>query len=355
MELLLSKLSTFGNSLPGDITQGLIWGVMAIGVFITYKILDFADLTVDGTLGLGGVTAVVLITNGVPMPVAMLIAFLAGCCAGLVTALLNTMLGIPGILAGILTQLALYSVYLDINGKANAPISVDNFPLIISSRYVTNGNEAIDIIRTVATGLLFVAVIIAALYWFFGTEYGMAIRATGSNKSMAKAEGINTKTTTIVALVLSNGLVGLSGALLSQYQGFADVNMGRGAIVIGLAAVVIGTVLGEVIMRKRFNFVAKLSFTAIGAIVYFVVLRIVLTCGLSQANTKLFSAIIVMLFLAVPYLQRQAKTSFARAGKRSLSEQYSPGAQAVKAVANESEHFANTVKHSLGGADDDKK
>ncbi|HBJ25959.1 MAG TPA: ABC transporter permease, partial [Ruminococcaceae bacterium] len=233
MDLFLTKLSTFGNSLPGDVTQGLIWGIMAIGVFITYKILDFADLTVDGTLGLGGVTAVVLITNGVPVPVAMLIAFLAGCAAGLVTALLNTMLGIPGILAGILTQLALYSIYLDINGKANAPISVDKFPLVISSRYVTAGNAPIDIIRTVGTGLLFVVLIIAALYWFFGTEYGMSIRATGCNSAMSKAEGINTKRTTIIALVLSNGFVGLSGALLAQYQGFADVNMGRGAIVIG--------------------------------------------------------------------------------------------------------------------------
>ena len=192
MDIFLAKLSTFGNALPGDITQGLIWGIMAIGVFITYKILDFADLTVDGTLGLGGVVAVVLISNGVPVPVAMLIAFLAGCAAGLCTALLNTMLGIPGILAGILTQLALYSVYLDINGKANAPVSVDKFPLVISSRYVTAGNEVVDIIRTVGTALLFVVLIIAAPYWFFGTEYGMAIRATGCNSAMSKAEGINT-------------------------------------------------------------------------------------------------------------------------------------------------------------------
>ena len=317
MDLFLSKLSTFGNSLPGDITQGLIWGIMAIGVFITYKILDFADLTVDGSLGLGGVTAVVLITNGVPVPVAMLIAFLAGCAAGLVTALLNTMLGIPGILAGILTQLALYSVYLDINGKANAPVSVDKYPLVISSRYVTAGNQAIDIIRTVGTALLFVVVIIAALYWFFGTEYGMSIRATGCNSAMSKAEGINTKRTTIVALVLSNGFVGLSGALLAQYQGFADVNMGRGAIVIGLAAVIIGMVLGDVILRKHFNFVGKLAFTAIGAIVYFVVLRIVMLIGLSTDNTKLFSAVIVAVFLAVPYLQKQSRASFAKAGKRS--------------------------------------
>lgn len=348
MDLILSKLSTFGNSLPGDITQGLIWGIMAIGVFITYKILDFADLTVDGSLGLGGVTAVVLITNGVPVPVAMLIAFLAGCAAGLVTALLNTMLGIPGILAGILTQLALYSVYLDINGKANAPVSVDKYPLVISSRYVTAGNEVIDILRTVGTALLFVVLIIAALYWFFGTEYGMSIRATGCNSAMSKAEGINTKRTTIVALVLSNGFVGLAGALLAQYQGFADVNMGRGAIVIGLAAVIIGMVLGDVILRKHFNFVGKLAFTAIGAIVYFVVLRIVMLIGLSTDNTKLFSAVIVALFLAVPYIQKTSKTSFKRAGKRSAVAMSS-------AAASEGAGSQSALKNSISGPDHNDK
>ena len=316
MDFLLSKLAAFGNSLPGDITQGLIWGIMAIGVFITYKILDFADLTVDGTLGFGGVVAVVLISNGVPVPIAMIAAFLAGCLAGLCTALLNTMLGIPGILAGILTQLALYSVYLDINGKANAPISVDKFPLVISSRYVTKGNSAADIIWTVCTALLFVACLVAALYWFFGTQYGMAIRSTGCNTAMAKAQGINTKQTTIVTLVISNGCVGLSGALLAQYQGFADVNMGRGAIVIGLAAVIIGMVFGEAILKHRFNFVAKLSFTVVGAIIYYIVLRIVLLAGLSTDNTKLFSALIVAIFLAVPYLRVSMKTSFRRAAKK---------------------------------------
>lgn len=348
MDLILSKLSTFGNSLPGDITQGLIWGIMAIGVFITYKILDFADLTVDGSLGLGGVTAVVLITNGVPVPVAMLIAFLAGCAAGLVTALLNTMLGIPGILAGILTQLALYSVYLDINGKANAPVSVDKYPLVISSRYVTAGNQVIDILRTVGTALLFVVLIIAALYWFFGTEYGMSIRATGCNSAMSKAEGINTKRTTIIALVLSNGFVGLAGALLAQYQGFADVNMGRGAIVIGLAAVIIGMVLGDVILRKHFNFVGKLAFTAIGAIVYFVVLRIVMLIGLSTDNTKLFSAVIVALFLAVPYIQKTSKTSFKRAGKRSAVAMSS-------AAASEGAGSQSALKNSISGPDHNDK
>lgn len=317
MDLLLNKLTTFGNALPGDITQGLIWGILAVGVFITYKILDFADLTVDGSLSLGGVTAVVLITNGVPVPLAIFIAFLAGCCAGLVTAVFNTVLGIPGILAGILTQLALYSIYLDINGKANAPVSVDKYPLVISSRYVTAGNSVNDIIRTVAVALAFVVVIIALLYWFFGTEYGMAIRATGCNSALSKAEGINTKAATIVTLVLSNGLVGLSGAILAQYQGFADVNMGRGAIVIGLAAVIIGMVLGEVIFKKRFNFIAKLSFTVLGAVIYFIVLRIVMLIGLSTDNTKLFSALIVAVFLAVPYLKSQSAASFGKAGRKS--------------------------------------
>lgn len=340
MGLIIAKLTTFGNSLPGDITQGLIWGIMAIGVFITYKILDFADLTVDGTLGLGGVVCVVLITNGVPVPIAMLIAFAAGCLAGLCTAMLNTMLGIPGILSGILTQLALYSIYLDINGKANAPVSVDKYPLVISSRYVTAGNEAIDIVRTVITALLFVVAIIAVLYWFFGTEYGMSIRATGCNPAMSKAQSIDTKRTTIIALVLSNGFVGLSGALLAQYQGFADVNMGRGAIVIGLAAVIIGAVLGELILRKHFNFVGKLAFTAIGAIVYFVVLRIVMLVGLSTDNTKLFSALIVALFLAVPYLQKSAKTSFSKAGKRSQNA-------FAQAVTAEGEHLGSALENSV--------
>ena len=347
MDIFLAKLSRFGNALPGDITQGLIWGIMAIGVFITYKILDFADLTVDGTLGLGGVVAVVLISSGVPVPVAMLIAFLAGCAAGLCSALLYSMLGIPGILAGILTQLALYSVYLDINGKANAPVSVDKFPLVISSRYVTAGTEVVDILRTVGTARLFVVLIIAALYWFFGTEYGMAIRATGGNSSMSKAEGINTKRTTIIALVLSNGMVGLAGALLAQYQGFADVNMGRGAIVIGLAAVIIGMVLGEVILRKHFNFIGKLAFTALGAIIYFVVLRIVLLLGLSTDNTKMFSALIVAIFLAVPNLQKTSKTSFRRAAKRSAGA-------AASAAAAESEHFGQVMQNSVTGKKEDK-
>lgn len=313
----MSALTTFVNALPGNISQGLIWGILAIGVYITFKILDFADLTVDGSIGTGGAVAVMLITNGCPVWIALLLAFVAGCLAGLVTGLLNTLLGIPGILAGILTQLALYSVNLDIMGQSNRPVSVDKYPLIVSSRFIAlKDNTPLTVVLAVIKIVVIVAVIIAALYWFFGTEYGFTIRATGCNSNMARAQGISTKKSTVIALVLSNGLVGLSGGLLAQYQGFADVNMGRGAIVIGLAAVIIGEVLGTLIFRKRFNFVAKLSFAAVGAIIYFLVLQIVMLLGLSSANNKLFSAIVVVIFLAVPYLRNSAKNSFRRSAKK---------------------------------------
>ena len=310
MSFFLSLL----NAMPGAITQGMLWGIMAIGVYITYRILDVADLTVDGSLATGGAVCVMLMRAGWNPWAALLCAFLAGVLAGLCTGLLHTRCGIPAILAGILTQLALYSVNLRImTGKANQPIGVDKYDLLVSQRYVRD----LALNNPIPLVILFLAVLIGLLYWFFGTEYGMAIRATGCNSNLSKAEGINTKRTTIVTLVISNGLVGLSGALLAQYQGFADVNMGRGAIVIGLASVIIGMVLGEVILRKHFNFIAKLSFTSLGAIIYFVVLRIVMLIGLSTDNTKLFSAVIVAVFLAVPYLQKQSRASFAKAGKRS--------------------------------------
>lgn len=302
------NIMTLVNALPGSVAQGLIWGILAIGVYITFKILDFADLTVDGSLGTGGAVAVVLIVHGVPVPIAIICAFLAGCLAGLVTGLLNTLLGIPGILAGILTQLALYSINLDIMGQANTAINVDKYPLFMSLRFIP---------ETILKGLIVVALLIAILYWFFGTEYGFTIRATGCNSNMARAQGINTKKSTVIALILSNGLVGLAGGLLAQYQGNADVNMGRGAIVIGLAAVIIGEVFAELILGKRLNFVGRLSFTAIGAIVYFIVIQIVLWLGLSTQNTKLFSAIVVAVFLAVPYIKNASKNSFRTAGKHS--------------------------------------
>lgn len=305
----MKPISALFMALPGSVAQGLIWGILAIGVYITYKILDFADLTVDGTLGTGGAVAVVLIINGCPVPLALVCAFIAGCVAGLVTGMLNTALGIPAILAGILTQLALYSINLDIMGQANTAINVDKYPLVVSLRFIP---------ETIAKGVLFIAAIIAILYWFFGTEYGFTIRATGCNSNMARAQGINTKKSTVIALILSNGLVGLAGGLLAQYQGNSDVNMGRGAIVIGLAAVIIGEVLGEVILGKHLNFIGRLAFTAVGAIIYYIVIQIVLWLGLSTQNTKLFSAIVVAVFLAVPYLRKNAKNSFKSAAKKGV-------------------------------------
>ena len=345
---------TFINALPGNISQGLIWAIMAIGVYITYKILDFPDLSVDGSIGTGGVVAIVLITSGVPVWLALLCAMAAGCLAGLVTGLLNTLLGIPGILAGILTQIALYSVNLAIlGGAANKSINVDNFPLWFSSRRIAVqmgfGTWALEVGKC----LLAVALIIAALYWFFGTEYGFTIRATGCNSNMARAQSINTKKSTLIALVLSNGLVGLAGGILAQYQGFADVNMGRGAIVLGLAAVIIGDVLGSAIMGKRFNFVARLSFTALGAIIYYVVLQIVMLMGLDTTYNKLFSAVVVALFLAVPYIKKATKTSYKRAAKNAERLLLAEGAETDGAGAEGTETSVETEKGAGDDADTD--
>lgn len=312
----MKPISTLLAAFPGSAAQGLIWGILAIGVYITYKILDFADLSVDGSIGTGGAVAVVLILNGCPVPLALAAAFGAGCIAGLVTGLLHTTLGIPAILSGILTQLALYSINLDIMGQSNTAINVDKYPLIVSLRYIP---------VTLLRSAVFIAAITAVLYWFFGTEQGFTIRATGCNKSMARAQGINTNKATVIALVLSNGLVGLSGGLLAQYQGNADVNMGRGAIVIGLAAVIIGEVLGDLFFGKHMNFVIRLVFTAIGAVIYYMVIQIVLWLGLSSQNTKLFSAIVVSIFLAVPYLRAKSRNSFKKAGKAAMKGAESNG------------------------------
>ena len=247
------------NALPGVAAQGLIWGIMAIGVYITYKILDVADLTVDGTMCTGGAVYIMLTMAGLPWPAALLGAFLAGLLAGLATGLFHTLCGIPAILAGILTQLALYSVNLRIMGQANRPINSIQYDVLLSSRDV----RALSIQNPIFIGAIFVVVIIAVLYWFFGTELGSSLRATGANQNMARAQGINTNVSKVLGLMLSNGLVALSSALLAQYQGFADVNMGRGAIVIGLAAVIIG----EVLFSKVFhNFGLKLLAVAIGAV-----------------------------------------------------------------------------------------
>ena len=288
------------KSMPGAVGQGMIWGIMAIGVYITYRILDVADLTVDGSLATGGAVCVLLTLNGASVWVALLVAVLAGVLAGFVTGAFHTFCGIPPILAGILTQLALYSVNLRIMGwgtgagKANLPISVDKYDLIISSRYVRD----VGVQNPILALVIFCVVIIGVLYWFFGTEIGCSLRATGSNHNMARAQGINTNVTKVLGLMISNGLVALAGALLSQYQGFSDINMGRGAIVIGLAAVIIG----EVIFDKVFhNFALKLLASIIGAIIYYIVIQFVLRLGLSTDDLKLLTAFVVAVFLAVPY------------------------------------------------------
>lgn len=296
------------RALPASVAQGMLWGIMAIGVYITFKILDFADLTVDGSLALGGAVAVMLIRGGMPPALAICIATLTGLVAGFVTGILNTVLGIPDILAGILTQLALYSVNLNIMGKSNQAVSVDKYELIVSLRYITH---------TMIVSIIFLAVIVAVLYWFFGTERGFTIRATGCNQAMARAQGINTNVAKVIALALSNALVGLSGGLIAQYQGSADVNMGRGAIVIGLAAVIIGEVIGDAILRKHMNFALRLIFAAVGAVIYYIVISFVLWLGLPSEDLKLFSAIVVAIFLAVPYLKGKYNASFAKAAKNS--------------------------------------
>ena len=283
------------NALPGAVSQGLVWGIMALGVYVTYRILDVADLTVDGSLATGGAVCVMLIRAGVNPWVALLAALVVGGLAGLVTALLHTKCGIPAILAGILTQLALYSVNLRIlTGKANQPVSVDKYPLLVSQRYV----RELSLRNPILLIVVIIAFIIMVLYWFFGTEKGCSIRATGANKSMARANGINPDNYIILGLIISNALVALSGALIAQYQGSVDVNMGRGAIVIGLAAVIIG----EVVFKKiRVNFAGRLTFVTLGAVIYYIVIQITLLLGLNTNDLKLITAVIVGLFLALPY------------------------------------------------------
>ena len=297
----MNFLSALLNSMPGAVAQGLIWGLMAIGVYITFRILDVADLTVDGSIATGGAVAVMLIRGGCDPVVALLAAFAAGMLAGFVTGMFHTRCGIPAILSGILTQLALYSINLRImDSKANQAVGVDKYRLIVSQRYVREFSNIKDILLKNPLPLLLVltAVIIAVLYWFFGTEKGSALRATGSNPNMARAQGINTNSNIVLGLMLSNGLVALSGALLAQFQGASDVNMGRGAIVIGLAAVIIG----EVVFGKLFrNFALKLLAVSIGAVLYYIVLQIVLQLGLNTNDLKLITALIVALFLSVPY------------------------------------------------------
>ncbi len=301
------SVPTLIGALPGNIAQGVIWGIMALGVYLTFRVLNFADLTVDGSFATGGAVTVMLVINGWSVPTALLVAFIAGLAAGFVTGFLHTVLGIPDILAGILSQIALYSINLNIMGMANQALSVDKYNLLVSLR---------DVQKSILVSVIFAFIIICILYWYFGTEQGSALRATGCNPNMAKAQGINVDFMKILALSLSNGLVALAGGLIAQYQGFADINMGRGSIVIGLAAVIIGEVLGEALLAKHLNFMGRLIFVVIGGIIYYIVVGIVLWLKMPTNDLKLFTAIIVAIFLAVPYLRAKSKNSFAKAAKK---------------------------------------
>ena len=293
MQPLLDFFGTLWTALPRTVAQGLVWGVMAIGLYITYKILDVADLTVDGSICTGAATCAILITNGVNVYLALLLAFIAGCLAGLVTGLFHTFLGIPPILSGILTQLMLWSINIKImGGRANLAIS-RNIKVILTQ--MTPGSAIIAI-------LIVVAVIIGILYWFFGTALGAGIRATGNNLNMSRAQGINTDLSKVIGLMISNGIVAISGALLAQFQGFADINMGRGAIVIGLAAIIIGE---AIFSRIGQNFALRLTGVAVGGIIYYIVYQIVSLIGLDTDYLKMLSALIVAIFLGVPYLKRK--------------------------------------------------
>ena len=283
------------NALPGAVSQGVIWGIMAIGVYITYRILDVADLTVDGSIATGGAVAAMLIIGGCNVWVALAAAFVAGMLAGFVTGVFHTFMGIPAILSGILTQLALYSINLRIMGnKANVALSVNKYNLLVSSRNA----RTLSLENPLLVLAIFTVALIAVLYWFFGTERGCSLRATGANANMARAQGINTNFDKVIGLMLSNGIVALAGGLLTQYQGFSDVGMGRGAIVIGLAAVIIG----EVVFSKVFhNFGLKLLAVSLGAIIYYIVIQVVLWLGLNTNDLKLLTALVVAIFLATPY------------------------------------------------------
>ena len=297
------------NALPGAVAQGLVWGIMAIGVYITFRILDFADLTVDGSLCIGGAVCIMMMLNGQNVWVAMFAALLAGMVAGCVTGLLHTFMGIPAILSGILTQLGLYSINLKIMGKANQAINVDKYSLLVSLRFIRNVPLFKNTILLVS---LIIVVLIVILYWFFGTELGCSIRATGCNDKMARAQGINTDFNRVLGLMISNGMVALSGALLSQYQGFADINMGRGAIVIGLAAVIIG----EAIFGKIFrNFGLRLLSVAFGSIIYYLVLQIVIWLGIDTDLLKLLSAAVVAIVLAIPTWKARYFSMGSKGGK----------------------------------------
>ena len=291
------NIASLINAFPGAVAQGLIWGIMAIGVWITFRVLDIADMTVDGTMCTGGAVCIMMMLSGHNVWVSMLAAICAGMIAGLVTGFFHTVLGIPAILAGILTQLGLWSINLKIMGKANQAINVDKYHLLVSLRFIKGVAVYKNTIFVVA---VVIVILIAILYWFFGTELGCSIRATGCNPNMSRAQGINTNRAKILGLMISNGFVGLAGSLIGQYQGFADINMGRGAIVIGLAAVIIG----EAIFGRIFqNFALKTLSIVFGAIIYYIVFQFVIWLGVDTDLLKMFSAIVVAIFLGIPTLK----------------------------------------------------
>lgn len=301
-------------AMQGALSQGILWGIMVLGVFITFKLLDIADLTVDGSFALGGcVCAVLVVEMGVNPWLALLAGAAAGVVAGAVTGLLHTLFDIPAILAGILTQISLWSINLRIMGKSNVPLlKVDT---VFSSIADATGIPAANV--TVVVGIVFAVVVVALLYWFFGTEIGSALRATGNNEDMSRALGINTGKTKVIALVLSNGLVGLSGALICQSQKYADINMGTGAIIIGLAAIVIGEVLGRLTPGKLRSFSSRLIAAVVGSVVYFLIRAVVLQLGMDANDMKLLSAVIVALALSIPVvLERQRlRRSYSKGGE----------------------------------------
>ena len=305
------------SRMPAAVAQGLIWGIMALGVYVTFRMLDIADLTVDGSFAAGGAVTVMLLMAGWPAWAAVLAAVAAGVLTGLCTSVLHTKLGIPAILAGILTQFALYSINLRIMGQANQTASIKKFGLIFDPESHGKGFllSSLYIPQAILVGLIISALLVAGFYWYFGTEQGSAIRAAGSNPAMIRAQGININTMKILGLCLSNGAVALAGGLMTQFQGTADVNMGRGAVVIGLAAIIIGEVLCDAIFRKGCSFAVRLMFIVLGGVLYYVVMTIILWLRLDPNDLKLFTAVIVAAFLAVPYLQKQSRSSFKRAGK----------------------------------------
>ena len=321
MSVYLSALSVTNliSRMPAAVAQGIIWGLMALGVFITFRLLDIPDMTVDGSFATGGAVTVMLLLAGMPAWAALLIAIVVGVLTGLCTGLLHTKLGIPAILAGILTQFALYSINLRIMTKANQTASVQKFGM-----FWENGNgflvSSLHIPQAILVGLFLTAIIVALSYWYFGTEQGSALRATGNNPAMSRAQGIHIGTMKVIGLGISNGIVALAGGLMTQFQGTADVSMGRGAIVIGLAAIVIGEILCDAIFSKGCNFAVKLCFIIFGGVVYYAVMVVILWLKLDPNDLKLFTAIIVAAFLAIPQLKAQSKSSFSRSKKRAISE-----------------------------------